>query len=196
MGQVILKWNPKVFFEDYNLSEEDKIIIYNNVFTSYNWQLLDFGYYKSEQDFLNDVLKNVPEHLHEIVTYIVLHWDDKGRECVEGMEDLVKKLKEKGYGIYLLSNAGPRQPQYWSRMNVSQYFDGVVVSSLVCQYKPCTNIYETLLNRYNLKADECIFIDDLSLNCAGAFLTGLHPIVFRGCENLKQHLRKDFGIEV
>ena len=39
--------------------------------------------------------------------------------------------------------------------------------------KPDIRIYQTLLNRYHLKADECLFIDDSLANLEGAKQAGL-----------------------
>ena len=44
------------------------------------------------------------------------------------MEDLVRRLKEAGYGIYLLSNASRAQHDYWPIVPASRLFDGKLIS--------------------------------------------------------------------
>ena len=46
--------------------------------------------------------------------------------------------------------------------------DGAIFSYTVKQIKPDLEIYETLLNQYRLKPDECVFIDDRMENIEGA----------------------------
>lgn len=190
MGGVLLDWNPKKFLKHFDLTEEEQTLIYNTVFESYRWPLLDFGYYESEEAFLKEVLPQLPEKLRTITIQLVTNWDILGANGVPGMSDIVKKLKDNGYNLYLLSNAGPRHDEYWHNVPGSEYFDGKVVSALVKQFKPCADIYNTILSRYNLKAEECVFIDDVTVNCAGAFLAGIQPIVFRNAEDLVIELRK------
>jgi len=190
MGGVLIDWTPSKYINRYNLSKEDADLLTRVVYADYRWPLMDYGYYASEQDFLNDVNKLLPEHLHQIAKELVCDWDKPEILNYPGMGELIKQLKENGYGIYLLSNAGPRHKEYWPKVAGSEYFDGVVVSAYEKQYKPGVDIFKTLLNRYNLVANECVFTDDLSTNCAGAFLCGIHPIVFRGPEDLKTELRK------
>jgi len=195
MGMVIFEWVPKKLIAKYHLGEEDEKFLLNKVFGSYKWQLLDYGYFKDEGEFLYDILKEVPQRLQEVVKELVFNWEGDGIVQIPGMEELIKNLKSKGYGIYLLSNAGPRQPEYWKTLEVSRYFDGTIVSALVKQYKPCPDIYKTLLERFNLKAEECVFIDDMPQNCAGAFCVGFNTVVFRGCEDLKENL-KNLGVAI
>lgn len=190
MGGVLIKWTPRMYIDRYNLTEEEKILLEKVIFRNYHWPLLDFGYYKTEQDFLNDINPMIPEHLRDIAKDIVTKWDQPQVPDYPGMADLIGKLKNNGYKIYLLSNAGPRHDEYWPRVAASKYFDGKVVSAYESQFKPGTEIFKTLLNRFSLKAEECVFIDDVAVNCAGAFLAGLTPIVFENPEQLVTELSK------
>lgn len=195
MGGVLIDWTPEKYTARYDISAEDKTLLEDVIYKDYRWPLLDFGYYETEQAFLEDAYKLLPERLHQIAKELVCDWDKPEILNYPGMGELVKQLKENGYNIYLLSNAGARHKEYWHKVAGSEYFDGVVISNYEKQFKPCPEIYKTLLNRYNLVADECVFTDDMATNCAGAFLCGIHPIVFRGPERLKVELRK-LGVKI
>ena len=67
-------------------------------------------------------------------------------------------------------------------------FDGGVASCEVHVNKPAPRIYQALLDQYGLKASECVFIDDLSLNVEGAIHAGMPGLVFRGVERLRGEL--------
>ena len=87
-------------------------------------------------------------------------------------------FKKKGLNIYLLSNAGRSADIYWPAVPASVYFDGKVISAFVNCVKPDRKIYEILLDRYGLKADECLFIDDAPANVEGAKEAGIDAYLF------------------
>ena len=56
-------------------------------------------------------------------------------------------------------------------------------------------MYRTILKRFGLKAEECIFTDDMPVNVAGALAAGMDGIVFKGTEDFIRELQKR-GIEI
>ena len=60
-----------------------------------------------------------------------------------------------------------------------RYFDGQIISGLVKQVKPDRAIYCTLLDTYDLKAEESLFIDDLRANIEAASVLGFHTVLFQ-----------------
>ncbi len=77
------------------------------------------------------------------------------------MYDLIKTIKEKGFNIYLLSNAAQRQHLYWPRIGASKFFDKKVISADVKVVKPNPRIYEILFNKFNIRPEESFFVDDV-----------------------------------
>ena len=78
-----------------------------------------------------------------------------------------------------------------SGTRVAELFDGVVISSKVGYVKPEREIYEALLRKYDLKAEECFFVDDTPLNVVGAMRCGMDGAVFHGdMEELRLHMRE------
>jgi HAD superfamily hydrolase (TIGR01509 family) len=66
--------------------------------------------------------------------------------------------------------------------------EGMVISGKVHMLKPNPEIYEYFLERYSLKAEECVFIDDRPENIVGAALVGIKGIVFKDTEQLSAEL--------
>ena len=99
----------------------------------------------------------------------------------------VAEMKEKGYGLYVLSNASPLFYEYFPRFGHIEIFDGMVVS---CDYhvlKPDERIYRILLEKFHLKPEECLFFDDRPENVQGAREVGMNSEVFTGdWENLRR----------
>ena len=133
----------------------------------------------------------LPARLHDKVHYFVYDWD-KPLRPVRDMAPLVRELKAKGYGIYLLSNAASRQHVYWPDIPGSECFDGTLISADELLTKPEREIYELFLERFGLRAEECVFIDDNTVNAEGAYRCGLHPIVFHDdVDELRARLREE-----
>ncbi|MCD7862829.1 MAG: HAD family phosphatase [Lachnospiraceae bacterium] len=188
MGQVLIYFRPDSFLNRYEISDEEKQLLKREVFGSMEWPLLDWGALTDEQA-LERMKPRIPASLHEIAGNLVRMWD-RPIEPVQGMADLIRDLKEAGYGIYLLSNASFRHPDYWGRIPGSEYFDGLVISAFEHMVKPNPDIYRCLLDRYDLRPEECVFIDDMPTNVAGAYVAGMDGIVFRGVEELRNELEK------
>ena len=70
---------------------------------------------------------------------------------------------------------------------------GYVVSAYEKCVKPEERIYRILLERFSLKAEECVFIDDLPVNLKGAGAVGINGILFTGPEEAKNALI-DMGV--
>jgi putative hydrolase of the HAD superfamily len=69
-------------------------------------------------------------------------------------------------------------------------FDGIVISSRIHKLKPDEEIFEYLLNRYGLVAEETIFIDDTDVNLIGAAKLGIQPIRFENPDQCERELKR------
>ena len=192
MGGVMLDFAPDKFVERYPvLSPEEKKLLADVIFNGHMWSALDFGYI-SEDDLIAYAKERIPQRLHAVIEDLVRTWDDPILP-VPGMAELTSELKDAGYKLYLLSNAGPRHDEYWPKIPGSSNFEGKVVSAYEKLFKPQLEIYELLLDRFSLKASECLFIDDVAPNCTAAWICGIEPIRFTGEKELRKEL-SDRGI--
>lgn len=125
----------------------------------------------------NDELEEYYERFPEFVT---------GE--VPGMRDLVLRLKSEGYRVYGLTNwcsSVYRTIQQW---DVLRLMDGTVMSCEEHLIKPDVAIYQRLLDRYGLTAEECVFTDDKPVNIEGANRAGMHGILFHDAQQFEQEL--------
>ena len=65
-----------------------------------------------------------------------------------------------------------------------------VISGYVKLLKPDPAIYRCLLEKYQLKAEECIFVDDLKANAEGACSVGIHGIQFLSYEDANEKMEQ------
>ena len=187
MGNVLLRFDPAHFIERAGAAKEDRALLMREVFQSLEWARMDRGSLR-EPDAVACMCRRLPKRLHGIVHTLVDKWDQPIHP-IDGMEELIAELKKAGYGIYLLSNASFRQHEYWPRVPGSRYFDGTLISADTGLVKPQPEIYRLLCNTFSLKEEECVFIDDAINNAEGAFLCGMHPIVFHNdVQELRQKL--------
>ncbi len=99
-------------------------------------------------------------------------------------EGWIDALKEAGYKLYCITNFTPAgYEQCYDCISFIERFDGCVFSFREGVVKPDPAIYTILLDRYGLKAEECVFIDDTEENVRSAEELGLKGIVFKGYED-------------
>lgn len=194
MGNVLIRFDRKLFLDRLDISEADKTVLLREVFANVEWAEMDRGT-KTEETALVSMCKRLPQRLHAAAETMTLHWDEPLLP-IAGMYELVEELKEKGYGVYLLSNASVRQHEYWPRIPAGKFFDGTLISADVHVMKPQPEIYRLCLEKFGLKAEECFFIDDVAANIEGALHCGLSGAVFFGdVVRLRQELR-NAGVEI
>lgn len=187
MGNVLLRFDRDVFYDRFQIPAEDRPVLTREIFLSLEWARMDRGS-MTEAEALESICQRLPQRLHETAKRLICHWDEP-LFPIEGMFELVAELKELGYGIYLLSNASVRQPEYWARLPVSQFFDGTLISANVKLVKPQFEIYHKLLDTFGLKPEECFFVDDAIGNIEGAFCCGISGAVFHmDVEELRRNL--------
>lgn len=95
----------------------------------------------------------------------------------------IKELKEKGLQVLVLSNFSDKAlRECWNALDFLPYVDGGILSFQDKLIKPMPEIYHLLLDRYHLKAEECVFMDDVQVNVDAAKAAGLHAFRFESRE--------------
>jgi len=103
---------------------------------------------------------------------------------------LLSKLKEK-YNLYILSNF--HQPAFehiFKKYEFFRLFDGHTVSCYYYLLKPEKEIYDTLINKFNLIPKETVFIDDTKVNIDACEKEGIRGIHLPDYTELKQKLEE------
>ncbi len=177
MGNVLLSYEPESYAGILS-SKKAAPFILKELYLGEDWPKQDLGLVGKEE--LYELVKpRVPEEYHEDLRKNVYGWSDLMRP-IPGAADFLKEMKAEGYRLFVLSNAGVDFHEYFPRHYDVSLFDGLVVSCDLHITKPDRRIYESLLESYGLKAEECIFADDLPRNVAGAETLGIHGFLFRG----------------
>lgn len=178
MGQVLVQFSAGLFSERLRLSAEDAELIRREVLTTVEWVRMDRGTI-SDDDALVRMCARLPQRLHDTAAYLVRRWNDP-IVPVPGMADVARDLKAAGYDLYLLSNAATRQHTYWHDIPGSEYFSGTFISADHHLLKPEDAIYQAFFQKFGLKPEECLFIDDSAANIEASENAGMAGIVFHG----------------
>ncbi len=107
---------------------------------------------------------------------------------VPGMRQLLTRLKAQGYRLYGLTNWCSKVHDTIARYPIFGLLDGRVISSEEHLIKPEPEIYRCLLDRYGLKAQECVFTDDRAENVEAGRREGIRGIVFSSAEQYEAEL--------
>jgi HAD superfamily hydrolase (TIGR01509 family) len=94
----------------------------------------------------------------------------------DSMTSLVTRARAAGIRTALLSNSWGNE---YDRRDWHEMFDTIVISGEVGMRKPEREIFELVLKRIGLPADQCVFIDDMAHNVVAAEQAGLIGIVHR-----------------
>ena len=178
MGQVLVRFSDGLFSERLRLSEADAELIRREVLATTEWMRMDRGTI-SDDDALAQMCARLPQRLHDTAAYLVHRWNDP-IVPVPGMADVARDLKTAGYDLYLLSNAASRQHTYWHDIPGSEYFSGTFISADYHLLKPEAAIYQAFFEKFGLKPEECLFIDDTPANIEASENAGMRGIIFHG----------------
>ena len=188
MGNVLLDFNPQASMQMLKTNKEAQPFILKELFGGDEWVQLDLGNISIDEAY-ESIKQRVPETYHADLRKCTDEWD----VCmvpVEGAKEFCDYVKTKGYGVYVLSNAHKSFYRYFPRYFDLDFFDGVVVSADVHIVKPDVRIYEHLLKKFDLKAEECLFIDDRLDQVEGAKKAGMTAVQFENdCEFIKDILK-------
>jgi 2-haloacid dehalogenase len=122
---------------------------------------------------------------------LILAWARRGEEMipgpVPGSAELLADLKKTGMACYGLSNMeaetfGVRLERFASL----RLLDGFVISGFERMAKPDPAIFRLLLDRFGLRADRTLFVDDAAANVAAARALGINAIRFDSTPQLRK----------
>lgn len=188
MGNVLLTYAPHDYIKTIIDDEVIAAAVLKELFYSKEWLELDAGAITEEKAVMQISLR-LPQYA-QYVQRAMDQWHS-GLMPIEGMSEIVKRLKDKGYKIYLLSNVSLRFLKFRDEVEMFRYFDGFIASAQEKVVKPNKEIYERLCKRFNLNCEECLFIDDLQVNIDGAVNAGIHGHLFLGARALSDYLERE-----
>lgn len=192
IGNVLTDFRWKEFLKDKGFDDEMITRIAKASVESPLWKEFDRGVLDGEELMLRfiDSDPEIGEELHK--AYDDIHGMVTIRDYAIGW---VQELKTKGYKVWYLSNFSEKaEKECADSIAFIPYMDGGILSWKDKLIKPDPKIYQLLMERFGLVAQECVFIDDLPENVQGAIDQGMHGIVFETREQVIEDFKK-LGVE-
>lgn len=189
IGNVILNFDYMKVIANYTDNIKEQRFILDNIINSPEWlgySLIDTGFITKEEAI--QIVQDRTNHVND--NLIRDFWNSYNNYAFVDKKvlDLIKQLKKKDYKIYLLSNINEYTFNKVKDSNLFNIVDGYVLSYKVHQVKPYVSIYKTLINKYNLKVSECLFIDDNENNINTANMLGMSATLVKA-DNYEDILR-------
>ena len=166
LGGVFFDWDPNHFYKNvFENIEEREFFLAEVCNDQWNVQQ-DAGRSIAEAEL--ELIPKFPHYEKEIKMYYKNH-----RKMIKGVfeksVDVLKKLKDKNYECYVLSNWSA---ETFEGMTIDypflQLFDGLLISGEDKLIKPDQAIYQLAKDRFNLNPEETVFIDDKRENIEAA----------------------------
>jgi epoxide hydrolase-like predicted phosphatase len=114
----------------------------------------------------------------------------------EPMIQCMRELRDRGLRMALLTNnVREWEPQWREKLpEIDEIFEVVVDSAFVGMRKPDREIYDLTLERLDgVAAEECVFVDDLDVNCEAARSLGMRTVLYtdpaQAIAEIENHLR-------
>lgn len=188
IGNVLTDYRWREFLEDKGFDEAMIDRIAEATVNSAVWREYDRGVW-TEKEIMAGFVRNNPAIEREIH-----HAFDDFKELVTPRAYAVpwiKELKQKGYRVLYLSNFSRKaEAECAEALDFLPEMDGGILSYRDRLVKPDAAIYELLLSRYGLAAEECVFLDDMPVNVEAAMKLGIHGICFLSREQAQEELRR------
>lgn len=188
IGNVLTEFCWEEYFRGLGFSEEIFEQVANATTRNKAWNEYDRGVLSDEEVLdlfisqnpsMEKEIRLVNQNLHNIL-----------KKCDYAIP-WIEELKAKGYHVYYLSNFFRKaEIECADSLNFIPYTDGGILSYKEKLIKPDAAIYELLMSRYELVAEECVFLDDKMENCQAAKALGWEAICFQNQSQAIEELKK------
>ncbi|QEN08701.1 HAD family phosphatase [Oceanispirochaeta crateris] len=188
LGGVVLHWNPDELIARTFSGKSDQKIVKEQFLSHPDWEAMDKGTLDEESALQNAAQRTaLPyEKLKKMMEDVPPFLEPNSQTIA-----IIKKVKERGHKLYILSNMHHNSMDYLlATHDFFNMFDGIVASCRVGMIKPEPEIYEHLLKEFSLNPEETAFIDDLKQNVEAASKKGIHPIHFIDPEQCEEALKE------
>lgn len=186
-GNVLITWRPQRIFQQM-VPAEDLDSFMQNVWKEEWNNNLDSG--TSFADNERNLKKKYPQHSKYIAAFHARWHESLGDEIAESVA-LLAQLQAAGYATYGLSNwSAETFPTARREHPFFSSFSGIVLSGEEKVCKPHPKIYAILLERYKLRPEQCVFIDDRQENLDAAKEMGIAPVLFTSTAQVREALKR------
>ncbi len=189
LGGVLIDWDPRHLYRRLFNGDEAAMDHFLATVCTRAWHVQqDAG--RSTAAATAELLARHPEHRALIEAFYDC-WDEMTAGLLPGAAELLESLARRQVPLYALSNwPADTFPRTRAKFPILGHFHAIVISGEIGVVKPDRRIFDHLLETQRLAASECLFIDDVAENVAGARAAGLSALQFQDTPSLTQALRE------
>lgn len=189
LGGVLLDWNPRYLYRKIFKGDEAKVEFFLKEICPQSWNMRQDTGYPTAQAIAERCLL-FPQYSAEIHAYYERYPETVKGE-IAGTVAILRELREAGYPLCALSN--------WSAETFGlvrgdfpflKWFDAMVISGEVGVAKPYRAIFMLAAERVGRALQDCLFIDDLTVNIEAAREYGFQTILFTSPQELRIELKE------
>ena len=193
IGNVLIGWDPRNLYRKLLPERSDEMEWFLAHVCTGEWNLeLDRG-----RDFaaaIRELIARQPPRLHGLIRAYHERWIEMLSGEIAGSVGILERLHAAGVPLYAITNWNHETFQLARAAYAClERFRGIVVSGEERVLKPDPTIYRILCERYQLRPERCLFIDDSVKNVRGAEAFGMRGLTFESPEQLEQDL-KSLGV--
>lgn len=187
VGRVLFDWNLRFLYGRLIPDREALDVFLRDVVTP-EWHFQhDAGRPFAETSA--ELTARYPQHA-ELIAAFGPRFNEAIGPAMPGMTGLVADLDAAGVPLFAITNfSGEFWPPFRAREAAFfAPFRDVVVSGDEKLTKPDAAIYRLALERFGLRAEDAVFVDDSAANVAGAQAVGMQALLFSGADDLRSEL--------
>ena len=191
LGGVLIEWNPRYLYRKLFQHEAEMEDFLANICTP-QWNLQqDAG--RSFAEACSALKLEHPDKADMIDAWFE-RFDEMMPGPIAGTVDILAELREREVPVYALSNwSAETFPFAQRRFEFLRWFCAILLSGEVRLVKPDPRIFKYFCEKFDLRPEQIIYIDDLQQNVEAACTIGMRGIRFRDPASLRTELTRHFG---
>ncbi len=187
VGRVLFDWDPRFLYERL-ISDDRALDAFLRDVVTHEWHFQ----HDAGRPFAETSAELIAEHPHhrELIEAWGARFDETIPGAIAGMHAIVEELDAAGVPLFCITNfSGEFFPPFRAKHAVLfDRFRDIVVSGDERLVKPDPAIYALALDRFGLRAEEALFVDDNAANIDAAAAMGIHAVLFTDAARLRAEL--------
>lgn len=189
VGRVLFDWDPRFLYERL-ISDDRALDAFLRDVVTHDWHFQ----HDAGRPFAETSAELIAEHPHH--AELIAAWAPRFNETIPGpipgMHQIVEELDVAGVPLFCITNFSGEFFPPFRDANAALFdrFRDIVVSGDEKLVKPDPAIYRLALDRFGLRAEEALFVDDNPANIDAAAGMGIHAVLFTGALAFRAELER------
>jgi HAD superfamily hydrolase (TIGR01509 family) len=191
LGNVLVQWEPELIYPAFNVSAVHTQYLRSELLEHPDWLRLDQGL-TTEQEVAarisseTELSHDDAQRCFDVIRHSLVN--------IDASVAMLSQMKAAGVPMYVLSNMSNENAAYLRTREYFSLFDDVVISAEEKLIKPDPALFELVLKRYRLNAEEVYFIDDSMPNIVAARELGMQALHFKRSDDCYRQIREAFKL--